>query len=84
MFHLSFLFVVYLALFLMWAILSFFLLYHLYRFAEINLASAFAVGFYLLGVFLIPWISFNALKATDWNETWDSNQSAQEFFQPVF
>lgn len=84
MFHLSFLFIVYLLLLLLWVILSFFLLYHLYRFSEINLATAFAILFYIFGFFLIAWISFNNLKSIDWNETWDSNQSARDFLGPVF
>ena len=80
MFHLSFLFVIYLLLLLIWAVLSFFLLYHLYRYAEINLATAFAIAFFLLGVFLIIWISFNNLHDIDWSQSWDSTRSAQEFF----
>lgn len=79
-FHLSFLFVIYLLLLLMWLILSFFLLYHLYRYSEINLSTAFAICFYLFGVFLIAWISFENLHMIDWNQTWDSEQSAREFF----
>ena len=60
--------------------MSFFLLYHLYRYAEISLGTVFVVVFYLVGLFFIAWISFNNLHTVDWNETWDSAKSAQEFF----